>query len=106
MVGLRDECKYYKFIMEEKPMSEIIFSDCVFRYIDDNEELYCKNKKRMDMTDISCDNCQMNVHLNCDNYSPKKDYCLKFFRDNISELKECQEKTVFNDKNLSKKWSN
>lgn len=105
MVGLRDECKYYKFI-EGKPMSEIIFSDCVFRYIDDNEELYCKNKKRMDMTDISCDNCQMNVHLNCDNYSPKKDYCLKFFRDTISELKECQEKTVFNDKNLSKKWSN
>ena len=44
--------------------------------------------------------------LNCDNFNAKKDFCLKFFRDNISELKECQEKTVFNDSDLSRKWSN
>ena len=47
-----------------------------------------------------------NIHENCDNYNPKKDYCLKFFKKNISSLKECQEKTVFNDKELSRKWSN
>lgn len=47
-----------------------------------------------------------NIHLNCDNFNPKKDFCLKFFRGNISELKECQEKTVFNDTELSRKWSN
>ena len=55
---------------------------------------------------IGCDNCQENIHLNCDNFNAKKDFCLKFFRDNISELKECQEKTVFNDSDLSRKWSN
>lgn len=48
----------------------------------------------------------MNIHQDCENYSPKKDFCLKYFKDNISELKECQEKTVFNDKELSRKWSN
>ena len=47
-----------------------------------------------------------NIHQDCENYSPKKDYCLKFFKPDISGLKECQEKTVFNDKDLSKKWSN
>lgn len=47
-----------------------------------------------------------NIHKDCENYSPKKDYCLKFFKKNISSLKECQEKTVFNDKELARKWSN
>ena len=47
-----------------------------------------------------------NIHENCENYSPKKDYCLKFFKPNISELKECQEKTTVSDKELSRKWSN
>ncbi|MBQ2654013.1 MAG: hypothetical protein IJF83_10680 [Methanobrevibacter sp.] len=27
-------------------------------------------------------------------------------KENISEVTECQEKTVFNDKALSRKWSN
>ena len=84
-------------------MNDMIFKDCEFRYLDDNEELCCKNKQG---TDIGCDNCQENIHLNCDNFNAKKDFCLKFFRDNISELKECQEKTVFNDTDLSRKWSN
>ena len=75
-------------------MNDIIFKDCDFRYLDDNDELSCKNKQG---TEIGCDNCQENIHLNCDNFNAKKDFCLKFFRDNISELKECQEKTVFND---------
>ena len=47
-----------------------------------------------------------NIHENCDNYNSKKDFCLKFFKDNISELTECQEKTVFNDNEFSRKWSN
>ena len=78
------------------------FKDCEYRYFE-NEELHCKNKQE---ENNSCDNCKSNIHLNCDNFNPKKDYCLKFFRPNISELKECNEKTVFNDKDLSKKWSN
>ena len=84
-------------------MNNIIFKDCEYRYLDDKDELSCKNKQG---NDIGCDNCQENIHLNCDNFNPKKDFCLKFFRDNISELKECQEKTVFNDTDLSRKWSN
>jgi len=82
------------------------FKDCEFRYTEDNE-LHCKNKNGIiEYSDNNCDNCMENIHLNCTNFNPKKDYCLKFFRDNISELKECQEKTVFNDKDLSRKWSN
>ena len=86
-------------------MDDIIFKDCGYRFLDDNGELCCKNKQDIELN-ISCDNCQGNVHLNCDNYNPKKDFCLKFFQGDISELKECQEKTVFNDKDLSRKWSN
>lgn len=78
------------------------FKDCEYRYTE-NDTLYCENKYDKDNR---CDNCKNNVHLNCDNYNPKKDFCLKFFRGDISELKECQEKTVFNDKDLSRKWSN
>ena len=78
------------------------FKDCEYRFTENNE-LYCKNKTG---TDIACDNCKENIHLNCDNFSPKKDYCLKFFRENISEVTECQEKTVFSDNELSRKWSN
>ena len=47
-----------------------------------------------------------NIHEECENYSPKKDMCLKYFKPNISEQTECQEKTIFNDKELSRKWSN
>lgn len=47
-----------------------------------------------------------NIHSDCENYSESKDMCLKNFKPNISELKECQEKTIFNDKELSRKWSN
>lgn len=78
------------------------YPDCQYRYNED-EILYCKNKLDKDN---KCTNCKDNIHLNCDNYNPKKDYCLKFFQDNISTMKECQEKTVYNDKELSRKWSN
>ena len=48
-----------------------------------------------------------NIHKDCENYNPKKDMCLKWFEENVSErYKECREKSVFDDKNLSRKWSN
>ena len=48
-----------------------------------------------------------NIHQDCDNYSPKKDYCLKFFEENVSEkYKVCKEYSEFSDKELSRKWSN
>lgn len=48
-----------------------------------------------------------NIHLDCENYNPKKDYCLKFFTDKVSEkYPHCQEYSKFNDKELSRKWSN
>lgn len=47
-----------------------------------------------------------NIHSDCANYSPKKDMCLKWFEENISRLDHCKEKTVFDDKELSRKWSN
>lgn len=78
------------------------FKDCEYRIIED-DVLYCMNKFEKDNR---CDNCRNNIHLNCTNYNPKKDMCLKFFKPNISDLKECQEKTVFSDKDLSRKWSN
>lgn len=82
-------------------MADIVFLDCEYRF-EENNELKCKNKE----DNGQCDNCKENIHLNCDNFNPKKDFCLKFFRDNISSLKECHEKTTFNDKDLSRKWSN
>ena len=63
-------------------MENIVFKDCEYRFTENNE-LYCKNKTG---DDINCDNCKENIHLNCDNFSPKKDYCLKFFQENISEV--------------------
>ena len=48
-----------------------------------------------------------NIHENCENYNPKKDYCLKFFEENVSEkYKVCKEYSEFSDKELSRKWSN
>ena len=78
------------------------FKDCQYRYME-GDLLYCENKYDKDNR---CTNCKDNIHLSCDNYNAPKDLCLKFFKDNISELKECQEKTVFSDKDLSRKWSN
>lgn len=83
-------------------MTDIVFEDCEYRFTENND-LYCKNKEK---PDNQCDNCKENVHLNCENYNPKKDMCLKWFETGISRLKECKEKTVFNDKELSRKWSN
>lgn len=78
------------------------FMDCEYRFIED-DKLYCKNKEDKG----TCDNCKQNIHLNCDNYNPKKDLCLKWFEYNVSEHHDtCSEKTVFNDKELSRKWSN
>lgn len=84
-------------------MNEIEFSDCEFRYVEDDGDLHCSNKEGYD---LSCDNCMSNIHLNCTNYNPKKDMCLKWFEENISSLKNCKEKTTFSDKELSRKWSN
>jgi hypothetical protein len=48
-----------------------------------------------------------NIHADCENYNPKKDYCLKFFEENVSEkYKVCKEYSEFSDKELSRKWSN
>ena len=52
-------------------MNNIIFNDCEYRYLDDNDKLSCKNKQG---SDIACDNCQENIHLNCDNFNAKKDF--------------------------------
>ena len=84
-------------------MNEIEFSDCEFRYVNDDGDLNCSNKEGYDQ---ECDNCEGNIHLNCTNYNPKKDMCLKWFEKNISSLKDCKEKTTFSDKELSRKWSN
>lgn len=80
------------------------FKDCEFRFLDEDEGLCCKNKTGVD---LRCDNCTQNIHLNCENYNPKRDMCLKWFESNVSEsYKECHEKTIANDKNLQRKWSN
>ena len=85
-------------------MMEIIFKDCEFRYVKDDGEVCCKNKEGIE---VSCDNCVGNIHLNCDNYNPRKDMCLKWFETGVSETyKNCKEKSVFNDNNLQRKWSN
>ena len=48
-----------------------------------------------------------NIHKDCENYNGKKDYCLKFFEENVSErYKTCREYSEFNDKELARKWSN
>ena len=79
--------------------------DCEYRYVEDGT-LCCKNKQSIE-TDLSCDNCTGNIHLNCDNYNAKKDLCLKWFETEVSKnYKDCSEKSVFNDKELSRKWSN
>lgn len=80
------------------------FKDCEYRYTE-NDILYCKNKSKE--FDYNCDNCKQNIHLNCDNYNPVKDLCLKWFEFDVSQnYNECREKTVFSDKELSRKWSN
>ncbi len=48
-----------------------------------------------------------NIHITCENYVSNKDYCLKFFEKNVSEkYKTCKEYSEFDDKELSRKWSN
>lgn len=48
-----------------------------------------------------------NIHMDCENYVPNKDYCLKWFEENVSKnYKVCREYSEFNDKELSRKWSN
>ena len=47
-----------------------------------------------------------NIHETCENYNGKKDMCLKWFETDVSRLKECREKTEFNDNELQRKWSN
>ena len=84
-------------------MTDIEFNDCEYRFTENNE-LYCKNKERENNT---CDNCVENIHLNCSNYNPNKDMCLKWFEENVSKnYKECQEKTIANARELQRKWSN
>ena len=45
-------------------MSDIVFKDCEYRYVGEDGTLYCKNKQGIE-TDLSCDNCTGNIHLNC-----------------------------------------
>ena len=48
-----------------------------------------------------------NIHSDCENYNPKRDMCLKWFEENVSErYKVCKEYSEFSDKELSRKWSN
>lgn len=48
-----------------------------------------------------------NIHSSCENYNSKKDYCLKFFEENVSgKYKVCKEYSEFSDKELARKWSN
>ena len=48
-----------------------------------------------------------NIHENCENYNSKRDMCLKWFETDVSErYTVCKEKTVFSDRELSRKWSN
>ena len=48
-----------------------------------------------------------NIHSDCENYNSKKDYCLKFFEEDVSErYKVCREYSEFSDKELARKWSN
>ena len=85
-------------------MSETVFKDCEFRYIEDDGAVCCKNKEGLDR---ACDNCTGNIHLNCDHYNPRKDMCLKWFETGVSETyQECKEKSVYNDTKLQQKWSN
>ena len=49
---------------------------------------------------------EKNIHSDCENYNAKKDLCLKWFETGVSRLKQRKEKTTFNDKELSRKWSN
>lgn len=81
------------------------FKDCDYRYLN-NDELACKNKKGLN---ISCDNCMKNIHLNCEYYVPKNDMCLKYFElgiSSVSQYDDCAEKVLYDDKELSRKWSN
>ena len=86
------------------------FKDCEYRRVTEEGKLYCKNKPEEWLPiDRGCDNCKSNVHLNCENYNPKKDLCLKWFEFGVSEVSQydtCAEKVVYNDKELSRKWSN
>ena len=48
-----------------------------------------------------------NVHMNFENYSPRKDFCLKWFEADVSKkYKECKEKSVADDYELQRKCSN
>ena len=87
---------------ENKQSDEIIIKLC-----DKLEEENINYKfKLSDGTGFVAYEGRTNIHKDCENYSPKKDYCLKFFKKNISSLKQCQEKTTFNDNELQRKWSN
>ena len=84
------------------------FKDCEYRYYVENEDelVSCKNKP---LKDDLCDNCKGNIHLNCQNYVPRNDMCLLYFElgvSDVSQYDECAEKIVFDDKELSRKWSN
>ena len=48
-----------------------------------------------------------NIHKDCENYVKSKDFCLKFFEENVSEkYAVCKEYSEFNDSELQRKWSN
>ncbi len=50
---------------------------------------------------------EQNIHSYCSNYNPRKDYCLKWFEADVSKhYKTCKEKTLEDDDELQRKWSN
>lgn len=82
------------------------FKDCEYRYLD-GELLRCANMKSVN--DDLCDNCKSNVHLNCEQYVPKNDMCLRWFELGVSEVSQydtCAEKIIYDDKDLQRRWSN
>lgn len=88
-------------------MNNIVFKDCEYRFLNEDMELCCKNKPNN--LDMLCDNCMENIHLNCENYVPRNDMCLKWFELGVSEVSQydnCAEKVIYDDKQLSRKWSN
>ena len=72
------------------------------------EENYKEKLKKIDVNRFIT-LCENTINLLRERLKFKKDgvIVLMYNEDeNISELKECQEKTVFNDAELSRKWSN
>ena len=99
-------------------MSEGVCYNCIYYKGMENDWVICDRIVRCYVRKDRCDYfkpintwgqimTKENVHSNCENYSPKRDYCLKWFEENVREKYEtCKEYSEFNDSNLQRKWSN